>query len=182
MVKQNNQEEKCEVECKVPQVLNLKSKLFAGMHVPLANMSPSIMETSHSIDGLDIWIKCGIRKRFRFAAYIFTCAMIKFFMKKMRMPQKNHVEPNGAVGLFGVKSERRLDQKFWLKMPKKPQVQHFPPHFYWKMPKYMDLLAFWNCQKRPFSGQKSPIYRDLSIQGFAPKSGTPRVRIAPGTP
>ena len=139
------------------------------MHVPLANMSSSIMETSHSIDGLDIWIKCGIRKRFRFAAYIFTCAMIKFFMKKMRMPQKNHVEPNGAVGLFGVKSERRLDQKFWLKMPKKPQVQHFPPHFYWKMPKYMDLLAFWNCQKRLFPGQKSPIYRDLSIQGSAPK-------------
>ena len=36
------------------------------------------------------------------------------------------------------------------------------------MPKYMDVLALWNRQKRLFSGQKSPIYRDLSIQGFAP--------------
>ena len=33
----------------------------------------------------------------------------------------------------------------------------------------MDVLALWNRQKRLFSGQKSPIYRDLSIQGFAPK-------------
>jgi len=31
----------------------------------------------------------------------------------------------------------------------------------------MDVLAFWNCPKRLFSGQKSPIYRDLSIQGSA---------------
>ena len=38
----------------------------------------------------------------------------------------------------------------------------------------MDLLAFWNRQKRLFSGQKSPIYRDLSIQGFAPKRDAAR--------
>ena len=42
------------------------------------------------------------------------------------------------------------------------------------MPKYMDLLAFWNCQKRLFRGQKSPIYRDLSIQGSAPKRNAAR--------
>ena len=33
----------------------------------------------------------------------------------------------------------------------------------------MDVLALWNRQKRLFSGQKSPIYRDLSIQGSTPK-------------
>lgn len=98
--------------------------------------------------------------------------MIKFFVKKKRMPQKNHVEPNGAVGLFGVKSEKRLDQKFWLKMPKKASGATFSTTFLLKkcLNICKDLLAFWNCQKRPFSGQKSPIYRDLLIQCFAPKT------------
>ena len=38
----------------------------------------------------------------------------------------------------------------------------------------MDLLVLWDRQKHLFPGQKSPIYRDLSIQGFAPKRNAAR--------
>ena len=60
-------------------------------------------------------------------------------------------------------------------------MQHFPPHFYWKTPKYMDVLAFGIAKNAYFPDKRAP-YIGICQFKVPLLSERPWVRIPPGTP